>query len=648
MTSFFQQFFAHQVEIYRYSLYAIGALFLIHSLFSKKVRVPFGIFSLCSFYCATVSSFLLPPCIVSTVFLYVVSLSKTDYQIGKEDNASTLTFIPFVCLLIIVAIGIFFRFFHLDTIVNTFEGELAPYYVGATSLKGLFIANKGIDGPWAPLGVLFYIPIYIAIKCLGSTLVAVRISSAVVGTGTLILLYFVIRRVATHSIALLSAALFAVNSLHIGWSRTDVHPHGVTTWPALLIIYTSYLFFEKYTFRYALLLIGAMALSWHQYPSGQSAVIIPWLILFATIIIPKSRKTLSLKHFSLTLCVLIIGSLFWYLGLPTAYYFADGHWQFPNPFTLTSQRTSWGNTSEVMSVPSQVWFVVSQATEYLIAFFSGLTFKNIYAFHQDFLIELPGLYWRTYPVFLNPFLFLGAIYCIRNYQVRWCQLVLAMAIAALLPGILAERPYAKRMSVVFAALDWLSAVGLYVFYQSLSEASKRQSLILKSIFLAGYVFYVGWLSYAWFSGRQFQIGVPAEIFVAKLLSEDIVPGTLLTTDLGKDYDEGKFFYLLNDTIANPKNYPVKINVTSIYGRSMPEHWIHQWSQFADVESKNPSDVFHRFIFLFQNRSLKNDELSEKITLLTNQCEKTGKKVRVNHFEETLSFTNAMTEVVCYE
>jgi 4-amino-4-deoxy-L-arabinose transferase-like glycosyltransferase len=85
------------------------------------------------------------------------------------------------------------------------------------------------------LGILYYIPIWIMVKIHGVTLLALRLSSAFFGVLTVPLLYWMVRRFFGVAAASVAAWLFVFDQLHIGWSRTDIHPHGVTVWPALLV-----------------------------------------------------------------------------------------------------------------------------------------------------------------------------------------------------------------------------------------------------------------------------------------------------------------------------------------------------------------------------------------------------------------------------
>ena len=483
----------------------MGVILFLISLKNPQTRI-FGVVVALLIAASTFS--ILGCTLYAIVSLFIGLSSALIYNIPariKEIRIPAPTGAHYFFLVAVLGIGAFFRFYNLAEITNGFEGELANYYAGSTSLAKIFVANKGIDGPWAPLGILFYLPIYCSIKLFGTTLYAVRFSSAAVGTSTILILYLVVRRIFNARIALIAAALFSLNSMHIGWSRTDIHPHGVTTWPALLIALASYLFFKKPSFLRGAGLAATMALCWHQYPSGQSAVAIPWLVLGMQFLARPSTR-----HYAKILPTLLVGTLLWYLGLPVVYYIADGRWDFPNPFTLTTQRASWSTTTDGTGLFAGALFVIEQATRYFFDFLSGLVYKATYLFHQDFPIDIPEFFPRTYPFLLLPFCVCGFLFMAKKWKELPTQIIFALLIAAILPGILAERPYPKRMSVTFATLDIISAIGIAGLYQivTIHEKSMRRTLI--SFAVVCYLFFASWLSFAWFSGRQFHIGQPVE------------------------------------------------------------------------------------------------------------------------------------------
>jgi 4-amino-4-deoxy-L-arabinose transferase-like glycosyltransferase len=577
--------------------------------------------------------------------LFIPLPNQRDFY--RNSDAERVTSVDIFILLLAITIGSFLRLYNLSIITNGFEGELSPYYAASTSLHGIFRANKGIDGPWAPLGILFYLPVYFSTLLWGSTVFAIRFSSAIVGIATIIILFFSLKKLTNSRIASIASLLFALNSMHIGWSRSDIHPHGVTAWPGLILILCTFNFFLNRSLTNAFFLVLSMGLTWHQYPSGQAQVIIPWLMLLFILLLSESRKEIfKVKKIFGIVTVISIGSLLWYMGLPMSYYLADGKWEFLNPFTLTTQRASWGNLDTKVTLISQITFIAKQSFFYFFDFLNSLVFKAQHIFHQDFVINIPNLYPRTYPIFFVPFLCFGLVISIKNFKAPWAKLLIAFFIASIIPGILSERPYPKRMSVVFLVLDCFSAIGIYtVFHYFITQKPKIRYVIGIFSFVAT-VFFTCWLSFAWFSGRQYQIGLQPESAVANQIATEIRPSTLLITDIAKDYDEGKLFFLLMDTITNPALRPISVQALNENNQIIKFHWIHHWTKFALYEENIPSEKFNTVIFLFLHRNLSTQAIEDRITERMNRCSQTGSTSKALHFPITGTFSNEMSAVIC--
>ena len=151
------------------------------------------------------------------------------------------------------------RFRSLNSLHSFFDGELSPYMAGATNIKGIILANAGVNGPWAPLGYFYYLPIYLNNLFFGSSTFSVRLASAQISLVTIILAYFLGKKIHSKLVGLISATFISLDPIQIFWARTDIHPHGATVWISLLI--AIYLITKN---KNKLVLLLLMALSFHQ------------------------------------------------------------------------------------------------------------------------------------------------------------------------------------------------------------------------------------------------------------------------------------------------------------------------------------------------------------------------------------------------
>jgi 4-amino-4-deoxy-L-arabinose transferase-like glycosyltransferase len=498
--------------------------------------------------------------------------------------------------------------YALNVVANVFEGELAAFSAGGTSVQGMFVANQGAGGPWAPLGILYYVPIYIVTKLFGTTLIALRLSSAVVGVLSVPLVYLLASRLGGRLAGYLAAALFSLNILHIGWSRTDVHPHGVTTWPTLLLCYALLKAYDTRKLGWAGAVAFMMGLSWHQYPSGQSAVLIPLLAIGFFWITNRLSLPFSKKVCALVWCGLIV----WFLGFPLGNYLADGNFRFLNPFTLTGPRASWsaGNAPEGKF---ELFLLVANSTLLHVGtVLKGLFFRQSAMCHQEWLIPPQGTLMRTVPWLEMPFVFMG-LALLWRYRARFeTAVMVGWLVAAILPGVLSEQAYPKRLSTFYPALDIVAALALatLVYYR---EERGRLGKWLMTATISGVI--LGFLSLAthfWFSGRFWRYGEPGDVQATAKLAQAIRPDTILVEYMPEGYDRAKYLFLLVDTLTQPERRPNRWLLASSDqatalladprgGRdAMSRSWVYNWTRLRDQRDESLTyNGWKRVVFLLQ-------------------------------------------------
>lgn len=560
--------------------------FLITAIVSFRY---FGVVLLVLSQLAFVSSW-----INTGIILLVLGVGLSFWKYSFKENSELKGTNLF--LILIVTLGAIFRLYALNFIPNEFEGELACYSAGATG--NWFAANKGLMGPWAPLGLLYYPPIWVATEIFGSTLYAIRVSSAWVGILTFIPLFLFVREGFGVRTALLSCLIFAFDPLHIGWSRTDVHPHGVTAWPALLLGYFFLKAYKSDTWKYWVLVALTMGLTWHQYPSGQSFVVAP---ILALILLRLTSKRVSWRGE----CALTLGLALWFLGLPLSYYFADGILEFNNPFTLTTSRASWGEEASYL-------YVIEKAANHIADILQGIFIKVPYLFHQDFLPEYLPLPHTTIPALLVPFLVFGLVLIFKNGKKPQSVILLSLIIASLAPGILSSHAYPKRFSVFFPLIDIVASVGLVTILSSLPRK------LVSVIIFIGVIF---WSEITWSSWFVNKWGKSFEEYAVEEIKKRLEPGTILAVRAWESYLEAKLLYLLVDKFKETENLGyLRIRKED----SFPYHyqdllqreynlWPYLWTNIPQYQGVNWSKV----VFIQQRGDPWDDQI---LNSLQSKCE----------------------------
>jgi hypothetical protein len=417
---------------------------------------------------------------------------------------------------------------------------------------GILYANKGYAGPWAPLGILYYLPIYLTTSVFGVNLHALRLSSAVVGIATIPLVYLLANKIAGRGAGLFAAALFSLDCLHIGWSRTDVHPHGVTTWPTLLMCFFLLRAAETKKLSWAIAVAAMMGLSWHQYPSGQSAVAIPLIAIGLSFIF--NRGSFPLRRAQLF--VVALGVALWAIGLPLSYYPVDGQIKFLNPFTLTGPRALWGSEGEPVSAWQMALFVALKSLRHFCDFIQGVFFRVPYLFHQEWLPYNPPLLPRSVPWFVASLSVVAAGIMIRQRRRFESAVLCGWFVAAVLPGILSEHAYPKRMSTVYPLLDILAGVAFAFILTHLKQCRRKVGgFVGSTLAVIAVLSLTAYSTFLWFSGTHFKYAPPPEIAMARELEQTITPGTIVVAGLGGGYEPGKFLYLMLDHLASQASRP---------------------------------------------------------------------------------------------
>jgi hypothetical protein len=579
---------SYNVPLYQYDYIVAGVLGVSLYLLTG---------TLCSWSCARASD--------SGTFVWPV---KVDKHFCCAES---------VFLLLVILIGIFFRVYAINHVTNYFEGELSPYSAGATSLQGMFVANRGHGGPWAPLGILYYVPIYFLAKVFGTTFVSLRLASAVVGVFSIVVLYFLARRLVGRSGALFAAALFSLNCLHIGWSRTDVHPHGVTAWPAMLICLVLLKAHETRRLVWGVVLAGLMGLSWHQYPSGQSAVAIP--IVASLLFCVFNWRSSPLSRGQLV-CV-AFGIVFWFLGLPLSYYIADGRWFFLNPFNLTGPRALWGEQGG-KPLFLTLLFVLFSASQHAWDIVQGIFYRVPMMFHQEWVPTFPGFHPRSVPWLEVPFVFVGFIFLCSRIRKFESVVILSWVLVAVLPSILSEGSWLKRFSTLFPCLDIIAGVGFFILLGSMRrQLGKFGAGMVATGSVLLLIAFSAFTAHVWFSGRFWKYGRTAEIDNVELIRPLITPGTVVIADVNKGYDYGKYLYLLLDHATSIEARPNVLMWTTsamldkliedpllavqLAPQTLPYNWTKLRSQVDEVRR---DFNWTRVLFIIQ--SGENDDASD--------------------------------------
>jgi len=202
--------------------------------------------------------------------------------------------IELVCLIFIISIGIFLRFFQLSSVPpGLYQDETALGYNAYSILQ----TGKDEHGEIFPIYFEsfgdFKLPVYIyltvvSVALFGLTEFAIRFPSALFGSLTLLSAFFLIRQITVNTrLTLLLSALLAINPWHLFFSRAGFEVNvglffAVTgTWFLIKAIHQR-VHYVLYTLAFLCFFLAA-------YSYNVSRILAPMLLLVFSILYTKSK-----------------------------------------------------------------------------------------------------------------------------------------------------------------------------------------------------------------------------------------------------------------------------------------------------------------------------------------------------------------------
>lgn len=171
-------------------------------------------------WCRTLPS-LLPslPLYATSALLFLLALEGEGGNLQEEEPFSRY---EFVLLALIVALGFLLLAYDLENIPPGFHGD-----EGESGMQALKILQGQIPGlisvGWYHQPILAFAWQAVTMKIFGDTVFGLRMSSVIVGTLTLIPLYFLTRLLFGKRVALLATLLLSISHWHIAFNRIGIN-----------------------------------------------------------------------------------------------------------------------------------------------------------------------------------------------------------------------------------------------------------------------------------------------------------------------------------------------------------------------------------------------------------------------------------------
>lgn len=374
-----------------------------------------------------------------------------------------------IILVAIVALGIFLRFYKLDQIPNGLQQDETSIGYNAYSI---LMTGRDEHGQAFPLyfkafgeyklpGYIYasIVPIWI----FGLSAWSVRFTSALAGSLTVILMYFLTRRLVepkdSSKIGLMATFFIAINPWHLHFSRGAFE----VTLALFFLMFGIFFFLHAIQMkRMWLIPISLIVFIASIYTYNITRVVSPLILIALMMIFRKELKGITARLLLISVITALVALIPFIISLPSRGGFdaTKGTLIFSS---AAVQAPLLEFRSYFISLPSilnkfllnqfalTMWRYVSNIISYFSAEFLFLTGST----HGNHGIGTTGQFY----IFEFPLMILGIIYMIRRLrtqQIILCWLIISIAVAA----FTREAPHATRGFFLIPPMILLSAYGL--------------------------------------------------------------------------------------------------------------------------------------------------------------------------------------------
>ena len=482
---------------------------------------------------------------------YWVSPKNQDLERRKLTPLKAPEAVLFISLFVL---ALFFRFYALNRILHFFDGEHAPFLMAANDLRGMHLANVGDNGPWSPFGYSFYLNVYACTKLFGTTILATRFSTAIPAMVMIFFSYFFLRNLFSRQVAIVGILILALDAKQISWSRFEFPHHGPAL-PAMLICWLTYLSFESKKIIYPILLSLMMGFSFHQYPSGQTSFLIPWIYVGYLLLFNRRYKW---TVYASRLPFMLLGVALWRYGYSIALYFAYDRLMPPTYFDRFDGRVSWKGFSGEVPLLQQLMHMFSLYWQNSEQLFGSMMVRLSHQHPpQELTPDFGELSLRTVFLLVPPFFLVALSRLLTNMKWKEGALLMCWLMAGILPAVLSNEGVSRRAASIFPMLIFFAATGYECTRAALMKTGRTVAKYLTPpIELVTAIAILLATFHQILSGTHLPYKEPAENVVVRKLSDIFEPRSLIFVDYVEHYMPGKLTFLLLDYFNEEKNKPM--------------------------------------------------------------------------------------------
>lgn len=465
----------------------------------------------------------------------------------------------------IILLSAFLRFFQLGSIAPSLTWDEVAWGYNAYALG---LDGRDEFGKFLPLTYLesfgdfkptlyAYISI-LPIKLFGLNEFAIRFASAFFGVLTILLTYFLVKRIfKNRKIALISALILAISPWHIMLSRAAFEAN-VATFFITLGVYLFLVGIEKKWF----LVLSLISFILSMYTFNTARIVSPLLVI--VLFLMFRRKLWTVKREAIIACIIAM-ILFLPLGLFLKTPQAQLRYKEVNIFSDPSVVEL--SNQEIKNDNNALWSKVIHnrrllyVSEFLHHYFDNLS-PNFLFIKGDgnpkFSIQDVGeMYIWEFPFFI-----FGFFYLFRKKEGNYMIIPLWLIIGLIPAATARETPHALRIEAAIPTFQIISAYGLYYAVSLFSHTFKGYNLRKVFIYLIMifaffnfiYFYHNLFVSYPQEYAREWQYGYKESIAYIKDEAKNY-DKVYIADDLGRPYIY-TLFYLKYDPVQFRKEAKV--------------------------------------------------------------------------------------------
>ena len=428
-----------------------------------------------------------------------------------------------------------YRFYALNRLLPDNIGEMTYSVIATWDLQTLLEVNAGVqDGPWSPLGLVYYLLQGALLHVTGTTILSMRIIAAVTSVLVTQILYYFVRLLGGPLAAILAAAWYAASPVEMVWSRHDMFPFNAAAAIVLGLASTTYLAVTRFRTRDWVATALLMAATYHLFASGFTGFLIPlgvlvWLALFDR---PRLRRC------GWNVLWVGVGLLAWALGRSFIEWLALRRWEWVGPLDprlggRVLRGGGWGAWQEL-------WTNIRSVLNGLYLDTGGDVHQTPLSFFGAPTVYVDGL--------VAIFFSVGLAWALFNRKQPAVPVLLALMAASLLPGLTSTAD-AHRLAVFFPAVCAVAALvaagGLRRLQARLGVVGTAFKVALPALVLAATLLRIGGVYF------ERDMGEPPNVTIYKAVRPFLTPGTIAIVDLPVSTSIDVVYQMFDQLRADP-------------------------------------------------------------------------------------------------